>query len=61
MLYCPVRSSGICRLSAVGFGWDRAFGVVNAQGSIDHETNGWVEIDNAGQIDPPWKAFELFY
>jgi hypothetical protein len=47
-------------LSAVGFGWDKAFGVVDAMGEIDDKAKGWVEIDVAGQIDPSWDAFELF-
>ena len=54
------RSSSICRLSAVGLGWDRAFGVVDETGKIDDTTKGWVEIDNAGAIEPFWEAFELF-
>ena len=55
-----LSSSSICKLSAVGLGWDRAFGVVNEQGEIDGNIHGWVEIDNAGQIEPSWDAFELF-
>jgi hypothetical protein len=41
-------------------GWDRAFGVVDELGIMDENTKAWVEIDNAGQIDPTWEAFELF-
>ncbi|KAF7969009.1 hypothetical protein HWV62_20900 [Athelia sp. TMB] len=53
-------SSSICRLSAVGLGWDRAFGEVDKMGNADDNTKGWVEIDNANNIDPSWEAFELF-
>jgi len=55
-----VHSSSVCRLSAVGLGWDVAFGSVNEMGRIDSKSKGWVEIDNAGQIEPVWEAFELF-
>jgi len=27
---------------------------------MDGKTKAWVEIDNAGQIEPSWDAFELF-
>lgn len=60
MIYCVLRSSNICKLSAVGLGWDRAFGTVNDMGLMDEKTKGWVEIDNGGQIAPVWEAFELF-
>jgi len=53
-------SSSICRLSAIGLGWDRAFGEVDKMGNADGKVKGWVEIDNANIIDPSWEAFELF-
>jgi hypothetical protein len=56
----PAHSSSVCKLSAVGLGWDRAFGVVDETGTMDGKTKAWVEIDNAGQIEPSWDAFELF-
>jgi hypothetical protein len=55
-----LSSSSICKLSAVGLGWDRAFGVVDEMGEMDHKMKGWVEIDNAGRIVPSWEAFDLF-
>jgi hypothetical protein len=51
-------SSTVCRLSALGFGWDGAFGSLAME--IDHTTRRWVEIDNAGSLIPEWEAFELF-
>jgi hypothetical protein len=55
-----LSSSSICKLSAVGLGWVRAFGVVDEMGEMDHKAKGWVEIDNAGRIVPLWEAFDLF-
>ena len=59
--------SSICRLSAVGLGWDLAFGFDNPDdddpsrnGEINEQRKRWVEIDNAGTVDPEWEAFELF-
>jgi len=56
---CTISSS-VCRLSAVGLGWARAFGAVNEMGDIDEKGKGWVEIDNRDQVVPIWQAFELF-
>ena len=53
-------SSNICKLSAVGLGWERAFGSVDDMGEMEKDTKGWVEIDNAGNIAPVWEAFQLF-
>lgn len=53
-----VCSSTVCRLSALGFGWDGAFGSLATE--IDNAAKRWVEIDNAGTLAPPWEAFELF-
>ncbi|KAF9654102.1 hypothetical protein BDM02DRAFT_3133580 [Thelephora ganbajun] len=51
-------SSTVCRLSALGFGWDGAFGSLAAE--IDNTVKRWVEIDNAGGLVPQWEPFELF-
>jgi hypothetical protein len=48
-------------MSAVGLGWDRAFGVVNDMGAIDEKGKRWVEIDNRDAVTPIWRAFQLFY
>ena len=53
-----VCSSTVCRLSALGFGWDGAFG--NLTTEIDNAAKRWVEIDNAGSLVPQWEAFEQF-
>ena len=53
-----MRSSTVCRLSALGFGWNGAFGDLAAE--IDDKVKRWVEIDNAGSLIPQWEAFELF-
>jgi len=42
-------SSNVCKLSALFFGFERAF-----------KDGLWVEIDNAGSIAPIWQAFEMF-
>jgi len=55
-----LSSSGICRLSAVGLGWDRAFGATGDMGVIDEQRKRWVEIDNRDAITPVWEAFKLF-
>lgn len=54
------RSSNICRLAAVGLGWERAFGAVDEMGYLDEKLKRWVEIDQKGQIVPVWEPFELF-
>jgi hypothetical protein len=58
MLIGVIRSSTVCRLSALGFGWNGAFG--NLATEIDNESKRWVEIDNAGSLIPQWEPFELF-
>jgi len=58
MLIDGTCSSTVCRLSALGFGWDGAFGSLATE--IDNTAKSWVEIDNAGSLAPPWEAFELF-
>ncbi|KAF9453884.1 hypothetical protein P691DRAFT_812502 [Macrolepiota fuliginosa MF-IS2] len=52
-------SSNICKMMAVGLGWDKAFGRVDEMGYLDDHHKGWVEIEQKGQIIPLWSAFEL--
>lgn len=54
------NSSSVCRLAAVGMGWEKAFGQVDDMGSIDTDGKGWIDVDQKGQIIPVWEAFELF-
>lgn len=56
--YC--FSSNICKLAAVGLGWDTAFGAVDDMGQMDDNQKRWVEIDQKGQVIPVWEPFELF-
>lgn len=56
---CTIRSN-ICKLAAVGLGWDKAFGEVGESGDIDNEGKGWVEIDEDGHVWPIWMPFQLF-
>ncbi len=57
-------SSNVCRLSAVGLGWARAFGLADGKdhsdGLINDEKKRWIELDNRGIISPMWSAFEVF-
>ncbi|KAF8956089.1 hypothetical protein BDZ97DRAFT_1672211 [Flammula alnicola] len=53
-------SSTVCRLSAIGLGWDRAFGEVDDMGALDENGKHWIEIDQKGHIVPIWQAFQLF-
>ncbi|KAF8167535.1 hypothetical protein B0H34DRAFT_20508 [Crassisporium funariophilum] len=53
-------SSNVCKLAAVGLGWERAFGEVDEMGSVDEKGKHWIEIDEKGQIVPVWQAFQLF-
>ncbi|KAG6911277.1 hypothetical protein DXG01_002116 [Tephrocybe rancida] len=45
-------SSNVCKMAAVGLGWDAAFGEVDSMGAIDKDRNRWVEIDQNGSIVP---------
>lgn len=56
----PHPSSNICKMAAVGLGWDKAFGKVDEMGYIDEKRKGWVEIEEKGRVVPVWTAFELF-
>lgn len=53
-------SSNACKLSAIGLGWERAFGGVNQMGAPDKDRMRWIEVDQKGGIIPIWEAFELF-
>ncbi|XP_006454286.1 hypothetical protein AGABI2DRAFT_197199 [Agaricus bisporus var. bisporus H97] len=54
------KSSNVCKMIAVGLGWDNAFGKVDETGETDEDRKGWVEIEEKGTIVPVWTAFELF-
>ena len=56
--------SNFCKLAAVGLGWERAFGFATGDPArtimdMDDEAKRWVEIDNAGNVIPVWRAFEM--
>ncbi|KAI0828830.1 hypothetical protein BC628DRAFT_1169789 [Trametes gibbosa] len=55
--------SNVCRLAALGFGFDPAFGFDDdgdhTMGSINRERRRWVDVDVDGKIEPPWVAFEF--
>ncbi|KAG5654158.1 hypothetical protein H0H81_006870 [Sphagnurus paluster] len=53
-------SSNVCKMAAVGLGWERAFGVVDSMGYLDDAHKRWVEIDQKGTVVPVWQPFELF-
>jgi hypothetical protein len=63
MTYRPC-SSNVCRLSAVGLGWDRAFGfddgTDHTNGYINDSAKRWIDLDNRGTVSPSWTAFEVF-
>ncbi|KAI0964082.1 hypothetical protein AcW1_000984 [Taiwanofungus camphoratus] len=56
-------SSNACKLSAVGLGWDRAFGFGDngdySRGDINQAQKRWVEIDNRDAVSPAWRGFDL--
>ncbi|GJE89491.1 hypothetical protein PsYK624_055920 [Phanerochaete sordida] len=57
-------SSNVCRLSAVGLGWERAFGFGHdddpSDGSINDAKKRWIDLDNRGTVAPSWTSFEVF-
>jgi len=57
-------SSNVCRLSAIGLGWDRAFGFGDgddpANVYINDARKRWIDLDNRGTVTPSWTAFEVF-
>ena len=51
----------------MGLGWERAFGFeagdpppYDDRMTMDEDRKRWIEIDNAGSIDPVWRALEMF-
>ncbi|KAI0640097.1 hypothetical protein C8Q77DRAFT_1084610 [Trametes polyzona] len=59
---CGVGSN-VCRMAALGFGFDRAFGYDDggdySAGSVNRERRRWVDVDVDGRIEPAWVAFEF--
>ncbi|KAI0035156.1 hypothetical protein K488DRAFT_43947 [Vararia minispora EC-137] len=53
-------ASNICKLAAVGLGWERAFGDMGRQGMVDRATAGWIDVDLKGAVVPEWEAYEMF-
>ena len=53
----------MCRVSALGFGFDRAFGFDDDGDHYSGDPNAararWVDVDVEGRIVPAWHAFEL--
>ena len=46
-------------------GWERAFGFELGDPDMslmdmDDARKGWIEIDNAGSVDPVWRPLEMF-
>ncbi|KAI8990677.1 hypothetical protein BD414DRAFT_577403 [Trametes punicea] len=59
---CGVGSN-VCKLAALGFGFERAFGfdddADHSMGVVNRERRRWVDVDVDGRIEPAWTAFEL--
>ncbi|KAH8998774.1 hypothetical protein EDB86DRAFT_2802716 [Lactarius hatsudake] len=56
-------ASNVCKLSAVALDWDRAFGYGfgdDSAGDVNQEHARWIEVDEKGNVTPPWRAFQLF-
>lgn len=56
-------SSNVCKMAAVALDWDRAFGYGfrdDSTGEVNQAHARWIEVDQKGDISPPWKAFQLF-
>lgn len=59
---CGIASS-VCKMSAVALDWDRAFGYGfgdDSAGDVNQEHARWIEVDEKGNVSPPWRAFQLF-
>jgi len=56
---CAV-SSVVCKLSAVGLGWKRAFGNVDEMGEVEKETRRWVDVDLKGRVVPVWEPLQAY-
>ncbi|KAF8273820.1 hypothetical protein EI94DRAFT_1563217 [Lactarius quietus] len=57
-------ASNVCKMSAVALDWDRAFGYGfgdDSAGNVNQEHAHWIEVDEKGDIVPPWRAFQLFW
>lgn len=56
-------SSNVCQLSAVGLGWNRAFGFDDGVGHEEHDVEDarrrWVTTENQGAAGTVWKGFEM--
>ncbi|KAI0307629.1 hypothetical protein B0F90DRAFT_1829427 [Multifurca ochricompacta] len=55
--------SNVCKMAAVALDWDRAFGYGfgdDSAGDVNQEYARWIEVDEKGNISPPWMAFEMF-
>jgi hypothetical protein len=56
-------SSNVCEMAAVALDWDLAFGYGfrdDSAGEVNREHARWIEVDEKGDISPPWRAFQLF-
>ncbi|KAH9082280.1 hypothetical protein EDB83DRAFT_2503367 [Lactarius deliciosus] len=56
-------ASNVCKLSAVALDWGRAFGYGfgdDSAGDVNQEHARWIEVDEKGNVSPPWRAFQLF-
>jgi hypothetical protein len=50
-------------MAAVALDWDSAFGFGfgdDSTGDVNQEHALWIEVDEKGNISPPWRPFELF-
>ncbi|KAI0713158.1 hypothetical protein C8T65DRAFT_739028 [Cerioporus squamosus] len=57
------EGSNVCRIAALGFGFDRAFGFDDDGDYYSGDPNPararWVDVDVEGRIVPAWNAFEF--
>ncbi len=59
----PFTSSDVCKMAAVALDWDRAFGYGfrdDTPGEVNQAHARWIEVDEKGNLSPPWRAFQLF-
>ncbi|KAJ6520177.1 hypothetical protein C8R45DRAFT_51738 [Mycena sanguinolenta] len=56
---CAV-SSVVCKLSAVGLGWKRAFGAVGQMGEIEKDARRWMDVDLKGRVVPVWDPLQAY-
>ena len=54
----------MCKVAALGLGFERAFGFDDNQnhddGWINEKRKRWVDLDGRGIVSPFWSAFEIF-